>query len=106
MQAASASEFKSWDDFKTKIRALPLAIALTPTPTVAFTTLRGRKVECAYGAAPRVDGREIDHARDWKLFSGRYLNSEVGSGVLTITHGRLKRVLDFNTVTITDAVAP
>lgn len=106
VQAASASEFKSWDEFKARIRALPLKIALAPAPTVAFTTLRGRSVECAYGAAPRVDGREIDYAREWKLFSGRYLNADVGSGMLTITHGRLKRVLDFNTVTITDAVAP
>jgi hypothetical protein len=30
----------------------------------------------------------------------------VGSGRLTMTHGRLKRVLDFNALTITDAVAP
>jgi hypothetical protein len=106
VQAASASEFKDWDEFKARIRALPLTIALEPKPSVAFTTLRGRKVECTYGAAPKVDGREIDYARDWKLFASRYLNADVGSGTLAITHGRLKRVLDFNTVTITDAVAP
>jgi hypothetical protein len=106
LQAASAGEFKSWDDFKAAIRALPLDIKLTPTPRVAFTTLRGRKVECTYGAAPRVDGRAIDYAKQWKLFAGPYLNSDVGSGKLTMTHGRLKRVLDFNTLTITDVVTP
>jgi hypothetical protein len=88
------------------VRALPLEIGLSPTPRVKFTTLRGKKIEVAYGAMPRVDGRPIDHAKQWKLFSGPYLNSEVGSGVLTLTHGRLKRVLDFNSVTITDAVTP
>jgi hypothetical protein len=106
LQAASEAEFGSWEEFKSAIRALPLEIKLTPTPQVAFTTLRGKKVECAYGAAPRVDGRPIDHAKEWQLFSGPYLNAEVGSSVLTLTHGRLRRVLDFNALTITDSVAP
>jgi hypothetical protein len=105
LQAVAAREFASWEEFKNKIRALPLTIALEPTPRVAFTTLRGKNIEAAYGAAPRVDGRMIDHAKEWKLFAGPYLNAEVGSRVLTLTHGRLKRVLDFNTLTIIDSVA-
>jgi hypothetical protein len=106
LQAASAGEYATWEDFKAAIRALPLEITLEPTPRVAFTTLRGKKVECTYGAPPRVEGRAIDHAKEWKLFAGPYLNGEVGSGMLTMTHGRMKRVLDFNTLTITDAVTP
>jgi hypothetical protein len=106
LQVASEAEFASWDEFKAAIRALPLAITLTPTPHVAFTTLRGNKVECTYGSAPRVNGRAVNHAEEWKLFSGPYLNADVGSGMLTLTHGRLRRVLDFNALTITDAVAP
>lgn len=106
VQAAAESEFKSWEEFKAAIRALPLELKLAPTPAVKFTTLRGKKIECVYGAAPRVDGRAIDYAKQWKLFSGPYLNAEVGSGRLTMTHGKLKRVLDFNTLTITDAVMP
>ena len=106
VQAASAGAYKGWDDFKATIRALPLEISLAPTPSVKFTTLRGKKIECAYGAAPRVNGRAIDYAQEWKLFAGPYLNAEVGSGVLTLTHGKLKRVLDFNTVTATDLVTP
>jgi hypothetical protein len=100
------SEFKSWNDFRNAIRALPLEIKRQPTPRVIFTSLRGKKIDCAYGAAPYVDGRAIDYAKEWKLFSGPYLNAEVGSGMLTMTHGRLKRVLDFNTLTITDRVNP
>ena len=106
LQAAAASEFKGWEAFKTAMRALALAITLEPTPSVKFTTLRGKKIEVAYGAAPRVDGRSVDHAKEWKLFAGPYLNAEVGGRKLTMTHGRLKRVLDFNTLTITDAVVP
>ena len=105
VQAAAASEFKSWDEFKTKMRALPLEIQLAPVPRVAFTTLRGNTIECTYGALPRVDGQTIDHERTWKLFAGPYLNADVGSRMLTITHGRLRRILDFNTLTISDSVA-
>jgi hypothetical protein len=105
VQAAAVAEFKSWDDFKTAIRALPLEIRLEPTPRVAFTTLRGKKLVCAFGAAPIVDGTTFDYS-GWKLFAGPYLNAEVGSGKLTITHGALERVLDFKTVTITDRVKP
>lgn len=104
VQVAAESEFKSWDAFKAAIRALPLEIKLEPTPSVKFTTLRGKKIECVYGAPPRVDGRAVDYAKEWKLFKGPYLNADVGSGTLTLTHGKLKRVLDFNTVTISDAV--
>jgi hypothetical protein len=106
VQVASESEFKSWDDFKTAIRALPVATKTAPTPSVSFTTLRGKKLEVTYGAAPRVDGRAVDYAKEWRLFRGPYLNAENGSGTLMMTHGKLKRVLDFNTLTITDAVVP
>lgn len=106
LQAAAEREFASWEEFKQAVRRLPLTVELTPTPRVAFTTLRGRRVECAYGAAPRVDGRTIEHAKEWKLFAGPYLNADVGSGQLTITHGRLQRVLNFHSVSITDSVLP
>jgi len=103
VQAASASEFKDFAAFKAAIKALPLDFRLEPTPSVAFTSLRGKKITFTYGAAPSVDGRAIDYSK-WKLFEGPYLNAEVGGRKLTITHGRLERVLDFNTLTITDRV--
>lgn len=106
LQAAAAREFADWEAFKAAIRRLPLTINLSPEPAVTFTTLRGRNLTCAYGAAPQVDGRVVNHAEDWKLFAGPYLNADVGSRTLTLTHGRLKRVLDFRTLTITDAVQP
>jgi hypothetical protein len=103
VQAASAGEFTDFAAFQAAIRALPLAFKLDPVPTVKFTTLRGKAVVCTYGAAPVVDGQAVDYAR-WKLFEGPYLNAGKGSRKLTLTHGRLERVLDFNTLTITDRV--
>jgi hypothetical protein len=103
VQAASASEFKDFAAFQAAIRALPLEFRLEPVPTVKFTTLRGKQVVCTYGAAPVVNGQPVDYTK-WKLFEGPYLNAEKGSRQLTLTHGRLERVLDFNTLTITDRV--
>ncbi len=103
VQAASVSEFKDFAAFQAAVRALPLEFKLSPVPSVKMKSLRGREIVFAYDQAPRVDGRKIDYAR-WKLFAGPHLNAERGSRKLTITHGRLERVLDFNTLTITDRV--
>jgi len=101
VQAASASEFKNFAAFKAAINALPLTFRLEPTPSVQFTSLRGKKLAFTFDQVPTVDGRAIDYAK-WKLFEGPYLNSELNSRKLTITHGKLERVLDFNTLTVTE----
>lgn len=103
VQAASADEFKDFAAFQAAITALPLSFRLDPVPTVTMTTLRGKKVTATYGQTPTVDGQPLDYTR-WKLFEGPYLNAEVGGRKLTITHGRLERMLDFNTLTSTDRV--
>ncbi|QYM79264.1 hypothetical protein K0B96_01205 [Horticoccus luteus] len=103
VQAADESEFKTLAEFAAAIRALPLEFKLAPEPTVKFTTLRGHQMAFTYGQTPVLDGKPVDYA-DWKLFQSPYLNAEKGSKRLTITHGELERVLDFNTLTITDRV--
>lgn len=105
VQAADVSEFKSFADFQDAIRALPLTFSLEPKPTVKMTSLRGKEISFTYGEAPVVDGTPIDYSQ-WKLFQGPHLNAEIGGRKLTITHGRLQRVLDFNTLTISDTVTP
>jgi hypothetical protein len=103
IQAASADEFASFADFQAAIRALSLEFSLEPVPSVRMKTLRGRDIVFSYSKPPQVDGVAVDYSK-WKLFEGPYLNAERGSRKLTITHGRLERVLDFNTLTIVDRV--
>ena len=105
MQAASADEFRSFDAFKAAINALPLEFKLEPVPAVKMTTLRGTRVAFAYGQVPLVNGARLDYAK-WKLFESPYLNAEKGSRKVTISWGRMHRVLDFNGPSITDSVAP
>jgi hypothetical protein len=102
MQVASATEFASWDAFKDAIRALPLKVQRDPKPRVEFTSLRGRKLVAEYGAKPTINGQPPDYEH-WPLFGGPFLNAAKDSHTLTLTHGNLKRVLDFNQVKITDS---
>lgn len=101
VQAASASDFADFAAFQAAVRALPLEFRLEPRPTVAFTTLRGRRLEFTYGETPRIDGRPLDYGR-WPLFEGPHLNAPRGSRRLVITHGELERVLDFNTLSVSE----
>ncbi|MCZ6674459.1 MAG: hypothetical protein O7C75_16135 [Verrucomicrobia bacterium] len=103
LQAASASEFSNFVAFQVAIRALPLEVRLEPIPRVKLYSLRGKEIRFEYGSAPVVNGKRIDYSK-WKLFEGPYLNADKGSRKLVITHGRLKRTLDFNTMTISDSV--
>jgi hypothetical protein len=105
VQAAAVSEFPTFEAFKNAINALPLEFKLEPVPTVKMRTLRGKNIVFTYGEAPVVDGQVLDYSQ-WKLFEGPYLNAEKGSRKLTLTHGHLQRVLDFNTLKITDSVTP
>ncbi len=105
LQAASAAEFSDFGAFQRAIRALPLTMQMEPVPSVALHTLRGTELVCTYGQPPIVNGRVVDYAA-WKLFEGPFLNAARDSHRLTITHGHLKRVLDFNTLTVSDSVTP
>ena len=103
--STQGSEFSSFEEFKATIRALPLEIKLEPTPQVKFRNLRGKELSFKYGSAPMVDGKRIDYSK-WKLFEGPYLNAEKGSRKLVISHGRIQRILDFNTLMVSDRVLP
>ena len=105
VQAANVDEFESYEDFQQAMLALPLEFSLDPIPRVTMTTLRGKEVSVTYGEAPIIDGKPLDYSQ-WKLFEGPHLNAEVGGRKLTITHGELQRVVDFNTLTTTDTTHP
>lgn len=101
VQAASVSEYPTFAAFQAAIRALPLEIRLDPRPSVKFTTLRGKSLLLSYGKPPVVNGRKVDY-KTWKLFESPYLNAELNSRRLILTHGKLRRVLDAAALTIAD----
>ena len=105
VQVAPASAFASWDAFKQAINVFPLTADVDGAPRVQFTTLSGDALDVRYGETPRVNGEPVDYEA-WPLFDGPFLRAERGSRTLDIRYGRMRRVLDFNTLTITDLVDP
>lgn len=105
VQAASVDEFPTAEVFRKAVKALRLEYALDPKPRVLFRTLRGKTLEFVYGETPRIDGKALDYA-DWPAFGGPFLNSKAGEPVLEMTHGGVKRILDFRTLTVREEKTP
>jgi hypothetical protein len=91
---APVRDFKSYEDFKKAMRALPLKFATEPVPEVTFTSLDGRVLHARYGEAPAVGGQPVDYA-DWPLFDSPFAHEVRDSGRLEIRHGEQRYVLDF-----------
>ncbi|MFN0168210.1 MAG: WD40/YVTN/BNR-like repeat-containing protein [Bryobacteraceae bacterium] len=92
VQTASSGEFPDFGAFRKAILALPFSSTLDPVPSVKMRTLRGKDLAFTYG-----------QPRDWsawKMFDSPYVESARGSHVLVLRHGSLRRVLDFNRLTI------
>lgn len=103
VQAAAASEYPDLAAFGRAILALPIEIRLNPVPSVRFRSLRGRQIEVTYGEVPKVNGAPIDYPH-WPLFGGPFLKAAVDSEKLEIQYGRMRRVLDFRKLTVTDSI--
>src|SRR5690606_31675275 len=99
VQVAQASEFDSFDAFKTRIRSLLITSSIQAQPTVSFLTLRGKKLDVTYGQTPKVDGIPVNFDA-WPLFESKYVEAAKGSRKMLIKYGDMRRELDFNTNTI------
>ncbi len=101
VQVAPASAYDSFADFKAAVKALPLETRTEPEPHVRFTTLDGAALTFGYGKTPTVNGAPVDYD-DWPLFDGPFLHAEEGSKKLKMSYGPLRRLLDFEALTIKD----
>lgn len=101
VQVARASDYASFGDFKQAVLALPIETSVDSLPSARFTTLGGDEVVFTYGNTPNVNGVPVDY-NAWPLYGGPFLNAEVGSKKLTLSHGSRTRVLDFTNGSITD----
>ena len=85
--------------FAARFWRLPLETHLEPAPSVRFRSLRGRDLEFTWGKAPAVNGKPLDYAA-WPLFGGPFLEAAVDSERLVLKHGKMRRTLDFRTLTV------
>ena len=102
VQVAARSEFPDLAAFRSAILALPLNFRLEPAPSVSFRSLRGAQLEFTYGHTPKVNGRELDYDH-WPLFGGPFVEAARDSGQLVLKYGAMRRVLDFNRLTVTES---
>jgi hypothetical protein len=99
VQVAPAAQYPSFGAFQRAVRALPLTVERGPALRVAYTSLRGDRIEAVYGEEPRVNGAPVGYA-SWPLFGGPHLEAERGSGRLRLRHGDRSHLLDFDTGTV------
>ena len=103
IQAASSHEYVSFDAFKMAVKALPLVTKTQPSPKVEFTSLRNEQLVFAYDEIPRINGVSVDY-EGWPLYEGPFINAAKNSKKIVLSYGTMRRVLDFNTLTIQDFV--
>ncbi|GAB5535886.1 MAG: hypothetical protein Rubg2KO_21350 [Rubricoccaceae bacterium] len=101
VQVAPASAYPSMDAFQDAVRALPLETSTDPVARVRFTALNGRQLEAAFGETPSIDGERVDY-ENWPLFDGPFAQAAPESRQLELRYGAMRRLLDFNTLTVRD----
>jgi hypothetical protein len=106
LEVASSDEFESiggFEGFKAKIRfSQPYCEDISNNLTVRHRTFEGDELCFSYDGERLLNGKRIEFG-DYQLFKGPFLNSDVGSKKLIITHGSRMRVLDLNELIIEDS---
>jgi len=105
VQAANRNEFASFDEFKSRIHALQIRKTLDPTPSVDFVSLRGKRLQFTYGKTPLVNGKSLDYA-NWPMFDGPFVRQATGSHKLELRYEKMRRVLDFDHLSVTEETVP
>jgi hypothetical protein len=94
IQAAEKNKFGSFEAFQRAVRELPLVVN---HGTIRFTGLADAGKLTFYGDSdrlPEINGRPINLRPDF-AFESPFLREQWGTGVVTITKGKRKLVLDF-----------
>jgi len=92
----SKSDVTSFDAFKAKVRACEVGF---DGPVLTYTSIYGDvlTLDTSYKDVPTINGAKMDYAPR-KVFDSPFLNADYNSGVVTISKGTRKTVLDFNTL--------
>lgn len=93
LEVMAKNDVKSFEDFKAKIQASKLNIKGN---ILEYTTIYGDllTLDTSTKKIPTINGKPINYAPK-KAFDSPFLNSDYNSGVITISKGDRKKVLDF-----------
>jgi hypothetical protein len=94
LDVMAKSDVKSLDAFKSKVKACEITM---DGPVLKYMTIYGDvlTMDTSFEKTPTINGKLVNYAPN-KLFESPFLNAEYNSGIVTITKGERKKVLDFN----------
>jgi hypothetical protein len=95
VEVARASEYASFDAFKSRIRANELDTSRFPSEVrVSYVTSEGNEMTFSFPERRVLNGQEVDLS--WMpLFYGPFLNGEGYNRTLVITHGEMRHEVSF-----------
>ncbi len=94
LEVMSKQDAASLDAFKSKVKATS---PVMKGSILSYKTIYGDTLtlDTGYKRPPAINGKPVDYAPK-KVFDSPFLNADYDSGVVTISKGNSKKVLDFN----------
>lgn len=94
LEVMDKSDVADFEEFKAKVQACKPRF---DGPVLKYTTIYGDllTLDTSYKETPTINGKPVDYAPK-KVFDSPFLNADYNSGVVTISKGDRKLVLDFN----------
>ncbi len=100
LEVGCSDEDGTFESFKKNvIQSKPALNSSKDDLTVNYKTRRGDAMKFTFGGKRLLNGKTVDF-RAYKLFNGPFIQSERGSGVITLTDGNNVRMLNFKKATI------
>jgi len=94
LEVMARSDVRSFEEFKAKLRACEVKMDGT---VLQYKTIYGDLLtfDTGYEQIPTINGKAVNYAPS-KAFESPFLNGDWNSGIVTISKGHRKQVLDFN----------
>ena len=93
LEVMAKSDVSSFDAFKVKMKKAQSKMNNT---LLEYTTIYGEQItlDTSFEKTPTINGKPVDYAPR-KVFESPFLNADWNSGIVTITKGNRKKVLNF-----------
>ncbi len=100
VEVGSAEEDGSFVNFQYRItKSKPVAENFDETLTIEYRTRHGDVMKFTYNGERSLNGKKVDFL-SYKLFNGPFIQSDRGSGIVTMKYNGHARQLDFNKAAI------
>jgi hypothetical protein len=93
LEVMAKSDIESFEAFKEKVKSSEMNM---DGPVLQYKTIYGDQLtlDTSYAETPTINGEPVNYAPE-KVFDSPFLNADWNSGIVTISKGEQKKVLDF-----------